>query len=118
MRVEGFNVAGAQAPEAARPESPAPRLSTAQPVAPPRFVQLKAERLEEEQVRRADETRSSVSPVPDSRSRIRVDEASNRLIAQVVNENNQVIKQYPPEAILKFSARFKKLQGVLFDEKA
>lgn len=118
MRIEGISAAGGQLPGAARPDAPAPRLGPAQAAAVLPLNQPEAPRPEEEQVRRAAEVSKDTAPVPASKSRIRVDEASNRLIAQVVDENNEVIKQYPPEAILQFTARFKKLQGLLFDERA
>ncbi len=118
MRVDGVTAQNANASGAVRPDAAAPRLSKAQPDAQALAAKAKAERLVEEQRDRAKETRERESEAPVSRSRIRVDKASNRFIAQVVNENNEVIKQYPPEAILKFTARFKKLQGLLFDEQA
>ena len=116
MRVDATTISVARAAESPRLDAPAPQVSTAQPGARAEAVQAKVSRQVEEQVRKAEEPRESAAPAPASRSRIRVDEASNRFIAQVVNENNEVIKQYPPEAILQFTARFRKLQGLLFDE--
>ncbi len=118
MRVDGVTAQNANASDAVRPEIAAPRLSSAQLAAKAEAAKAKADRQVEEQANRAAEARARESEAPVSRSRIRVDKASNRFIAQVVNENNEVIKQYPPEAILKFTARFKKLQGLLFDEQA
>ncbi len=48
--------------------------------------------------------------------RLRIDKSSNRVIAQMVNENNEVVKQIPPEELLRIAARFRDLQGLLFDE--
>lgn len=118
MRVEGATAQFAKAADPSRPDAPAPQVSTAQPVGNAQAVKASVVQLVEEQVRQAEEPREGVAPAPVSRSRIRVDEASNRYIAQVVNENNEVIKQYPPEAVLQFTARFRKLQGLLFDELA
>ncbi len=117
MRIEGLSATSGLVSDAVRPDASAPRLSPTQPAAIPEPQKPEAPRPEEEQVRRAVAESKDTTPVPASKSRIRVDDASNRLIAQVVNENNEVIKQYPPEEILRFTARFKKLQGLLFDEK-
>jgi uncharacterized FlaG/YvyC family protein len=117
MRVDGIAAQGAPAPDAAvRADAPAPRLSTAQPeqrVNAAAAVQTR--RVQQEQP--VQPAQHEAPALENTRSRIRVDEASNRFIAQVVNENNEVIRQYPPEAILRFSAKFKKLQGLLFDER-
>jgi len=49
--------------------------------------------------------------------RMRIDEASRRVIAQILDENRNVVKQIPPEEVLKLSANFRRVQGLLFDEK-
>lgn len=49
---------------------------------------------------------------------IRIDEATNRWVAQLVNENNEVIRQIPPQELLEIAAKFRRLQGLLFDERA
>jgi uncharacterized FlaG/YvyC family protein len=46
------------------------------------------------------------------------DEASKRVIAQIVDGNNEVIKQIPPEALLRIAARLREVQGRMFDRKA
>jgi len=47
---------------------------------------------------------------------MRFDEASKRVITQIVDQNNEVIKQIPPEEMLRIAARFNELRGKLFDE--
>ncbi len=49
-------------------------------------------------------------------TRLRVDEASNRIVAQILDENNEVVRQLPPQELLDISARFNRLEGILFDE--
>ncbi len=44
-----------------------------------------------------------------------VDESTDRVIAQIVNANNEVIKQIPPEEFLKIVARFRNVVGTIFD---
>ncbi len=51
-----------------------------------------------------------------SGTRLRFDENSNQVITQIVDQNNEVIKQIPPEEMLKIAARFNELRGKLFDE--
>lgn len=80
-----------------------------------------AQKPKEEQVQPADLT-AKKGPAPDivstSSTRIRVDKESNRIVTQIIDENNEVIRQTPPKELLELSARFKKLQGLLFDERA
>jgi len=49
-------------------------------------------------------------------TRIHVDEATDRFVAQILNEKREVIKQIPPEELLKIVANVRKYQGLLFDE--
>ena len=51
-------------------------------------------------------------------TRFRVSEPPRRLIAQIVDANNEVIKEIPPEEVLRIAARFRRLVGLLFDERA
>ncbi|HRI89653.1 MAG TPA: flagellar protein FlaG [Candidatus Hydrogenedentes bacterium] len=48
--------------------------------------------------------------------RLRIDKETNRIIAQVVNENNEVVRQIPPDEALKIAANTRQLLGLLFDE--
>lgn len=49
-------------------------------------------------------------------TRLHLDEESNRIVAQVLDENNEVIRQLPPQELLDISARFNRLEGILFNE--
>jgi uncharacterized FlaG/YvyC family protein len=49
-------------------------------------------------------------------TRLFLDEESNRIVAQVLDENNEVVRQLPPQELLDISARFNRLEGILFDE--
>lgn len=49
-------------------------------------------------------------------TRLHLDEESNRIVAQILDENNEVVRQLPPQELLDISARFNRLQGILFDE--
>lgn len=51
-----------------------------------------------------------------SGTRLRFDENSQRVVTQIVDQNNEVIKQIPPEEMLRIAARFNELRGKLFDE--
>lgn len=44
------------------------------------------------------------------------DNAANRYVVQIVNENNEVIRQLPPEEALRIASRFRQVTGVIFDQ--
>ena len=50
--------------------------------------------------------------------RLRLDSESKRIVFMIMDENNEVIKQIPPEELLKISNKFRELQGALFDQRA
>jgi uncharacterized FlaG/YvyC family protein len=39
-----------------------------------------------------------------------------RLIAEIVDANNEVIKEIPSKEVVEIAARFRRLVGLLFDE--
>ncbi len=49
-------------------------------------------------------------------SSIRVDKESNRIVVRILDQNNQVLKQIPPEELLEIASKLRQLQAVLFDE--
>lgn len=77
-----------------------------------------ATQLSEEQTK--DSARSGIEPVTPaiSGTRLRVDDRTKQIVAEFVDESNQVVRQIPPEELLRISAQFERLQGLLFDEKA
>lgn len=99
--------------------APTPELRTANvPHVGPQQAQASARLIGGSEQRAA----SAISMLP-QRSEpagaiIRIDEATNRWVAQLVDENNEVIRQIPPEELLKIAAKFRRLQGLLFDERA
>ena len=48
--------------------------------------------------------------------RLHIDESSKQIVAQIVDEDNQVIKQIPPDEALKLAQRARATNGLLFDE--
>ncbi len=48
-------------------------------------------------------------------TRMHVDEATKRIVTQIVDENNQVIRQIPPQELLDLAAHMQQLEGLLFD---
>jgi len=61
---------------------------------------------------------ASVEPSRPRRSgtRLHVDPNVHRIVAEIVDENNEVIKQIPPEEMLRIAAKFRELTGLLFEE--
>jgi flagellar protein FlaG len=49
-------------------------------------------------------------------TRLRIDRESKRIIVQIVNSKDEVIKQIPPEDMLRIASKIRQIQGLLFDE--
>ncbi len=49
--------------------------------------------------------------------RIHVDEATDRFVVEIVNAKNEVIRQIPPEEALRLKVLFRKITGIIFDQK-
>lgn len=47
--------------------------------------------------------------------RLQVNETVDRVIAQIVNDSNEVIKQIPPEDAVRAFTRFREVTGLIFD---
>ena len=73
-------------------------------------------RADEERAVQAANTVQGNPAMQRSGTRLRIDEASKQIVAQIVNKNNEVIKQIPPEEALKIAARFREVCGKLFNE--
>ena len=43
------------------------------------------------------------------------DEATNQIVAEILNRDNEVIRQLPPEEALRIAARFREIIGLIFD---
>ncbi len=55
---------------------------------------------------------------PVTSTRLQVDKENQRIVIQILDEKNQVIRQIPPEEWLKFLSRWQKIQGLFFNEQA
>jgi uncharacterized FlaG/YvyC family protein len=49
---------------------------------------------------------------------IRIDQDTNRIVAQVLGEDGEVIAEIPPEAVLKAAEKLRELEGLLFNQEA
>lgn len=70
----------------------------------------------EESRTRQNVSQSILNQIGGGAIRLRIDEATQRIVAQVLDANNEVVRQIPPEAVLQLSARFAELRGALFDQ--
>lgn len=48
--------------------------------------------------------------------RLHFDEAAKQVVVEILNANNEVIKQLPPEESLRIAARFREITGLIFDQ--
>lgn len=48
--------------------------------------------------------------------RLHVDAETNRIVAQIVDENDEVVRQIPPEDALRIASQTRELLGLLFDK--
>jgi len=98
--------------------SPAPETQDTAPERPRRVARDAFVTPTEEQAR---PVKRSIVAQDESKirggTRLRLDPATHRVIAQIVNKNNEVIKQVPPEEALRIAARFREVTGMIFDRK-
>ena len=53
-----------------------------------------------------------------SGARIHVDKATDRVVVEIVNADNEVIRQLPAEEVLRIAANLEHLTGLIFDQDA
>ncbi len=70
----------------------------------------------ESKARTADHQDAGKAARINANARIRLDETGRRQVVQILDENREVVRQYPPDALLRVFSRFRRLQGILFDE--
>ena len=70
----------------------------------------------EKQVREAAKVVEQALAAQGNGVRLRIDNTLNRVVAQIVDQNNQVIKQIPPEEMLRIAAKVREMSGLLFNE--
>jgi uncharacterized FlaG/YvyC family protein len=113
--VNGQDVTVLLSASAAR--APASRPNAAEAIGKAASEVREKSRADEERAVQAASAAQSNPAMQRSGTRLRIDEASKQIVAQIVNKNNEVIKQIPPEEALKIAARFREICGKLFDEK-
>ena len=113
--VNGQDAAVLFAVSAARAPASRPNAAEATGKAAPE-VREKPRASEERAVQAASTVQSNPA-MQRSGTRLRIDEASKRIVAQIMGQNNEVIRQIPPEEVLRIAARFREICGKLFDQK-
>lgn len=71
---------------------------------------------EDSQTRKAQSVQSAA--LERTGTKLRLDEASKRVIAQIMGQDGEVLQQIPPEEQLEIMERVRQIQGLLFDELA
>ena len=113
--VNGHDRAAVAAAVAAR--APAPQLRTTEAAQQPAKEAREPEPSEDQVQRAATAAEASSRPKRAGGARFRIDQSSKRMVAEILDENREVIRQIPPEEVLRIAARFRELQGLLFDER-
>lgn len=113
MGIDGIGSSAPQALDAGR-FSKAPEASNKATVPRP---EPQKDPLTNETVRQGLPTQFGVPQTLPSNTRLRVDAASNRTVVQILDENNEVVRQIPPEALLDLSTGLNRLEGLLFNRK-
>ncbi len=90
-------------------DAPVERAASAPPSPPPEAAPRPVPRevIEALTARTEANTRSA--------SRIRLDDATDRVVVQILNADNEVIKQFPPEELLEVLERIREVTGLIFD---
>ena len=100
--------------------APAPPLRTPEAASAGAHATRAAQGPKEEQVQPVQDPAKKAAPEPDitqQGTRYHVDKDSHEIVTQIIGQNNEVIRQIPPQDLLDISAKFKKLQGLLFDRR-
>ena len=124
----GVQSVSGQEPPASVASSPAraPRPQGEPTARPNNVVQPKDKSREvragpEPKETQAQESTKPAIEVPDDQRagvRMHVDSNTSRVVAQILDEMDHVIKQIPPEELLKVLAKTRGLYGLMFDQKA
>ncbi len=96
-------------PQPPADETPTPASTVQVEAARDRATQRVRQKLDSLTAQRASQTRAG--------TRLRLDKATDRVIAQIVNQNIEVIRQIPPEEALRIAARFRDVVGLIFDQR-
>ncbi len=108
MDINGLTRPQGQGPPAPRPASvPAPE--------PPDIVETSNARPSREAV---DTVIAQGQSKVRSGSRVHIDEETNQVVVEIVNSENEVIRQIPIEEALRLDILFKKITGLIFDQQA
>lgn len=47
--------------------------------------------------------------------RLHIDKGTNQIVAEIVDKNDEVVRQLPPEEALRIAERFREVIGLIFD---
>ena len=98
-------------PDTVRPERSAAPVNAPPPSAPPPPSANASQEV-------AEALAAQAAAKKGSGARIRLDESTDRVIVQILNADNEVIKQLPPEDLLRALERFREITGLIFDRQA
>lgn len=99
---------GAPPTDPVRPTRPAAPVNAPPPSAPEPPPASASQEI-------ADALAAQAAAKTGSGARIRLDETTDRVVVQILNADNEVIKQLPPEELLRALERFREITGLIFD---
>jgi len=115
MEISGAVRQTANPPEVARPRQPESGSAEVNAPTPPQSEKAAAPAVSRGLV---EALASQAAANTRSGSKIRVDEATDRIVVQILNAKDEVIKQLPPEDLLRAIAKSREVTGLIFDQQS
>ena len=94
----------------------APQVRTNKATPPPGAHPRVAKEQSEEQLQQTARTLVESAGPKATHASVRMDKESKRIVVRILDEQNQVIKQVPPEELLQIAKKLRELEGVIFDK--
>lgn len=117
----GINSINGQIPAVLNPMNatrvPAPQIRASEGASEANLKSQQPQEPKKEQVKQAAKPVEQEMPgINANVPRFTIHGDTKQVIAQIVDEHNKVVRQIPPEDLLRVAARMRKLEGLLFDK--
>jgi len=96
--------------------APAPKLRAREEVSETALPLRQVQETNKEQAKQTAKSVEQETPgLNPNLPRFSIRADTKQIVAQIVDEHNKVVRQIPPEELLRAAARMRKLEGMLFD---